>query len=68
MTRQCVEFTINEDFIIEPEENFTITLTSGDDVVLNPDVAVVTIVDGIGRDDYGTCTLTFLHYLAISLP
>ena len=49
MTRQCVEFTGKEDGIVEPNENFTVTLTSGDEVDLNPDVAVVTIVEGVGK-------------------
>ncbi len=50
MTRQCVEFTGKEDGIVESNENFTVTLTSGgDEVELNPDVAVVTIVEGVGK-------------------
>ena len=48
MTRQCIEFTGREDDIVEPNENFTVTLTSEDDVVLTPDVAVVTIVEEFG--------------------
>jgi hypothetical protein len=49
MTKQCVEFTGKEDDIVESNENFTVTLTSGDEVELNPDVAVVTIVEGVGK-------------------
>ena len=50
MSRQCVDFTGREDGIVEPNENFTVTLTTtGDDVVLDPDVAVVTIVEGVGK-------------------
>ena len=48
MTRQCVNFTGFEDNIVEPNENFTVTLTSDDEVDLTPDVAVVTIVEGVG--------------------
>ena len=49
MTRHCVQFTGKEDGIVEPNENFTVTLTSNDEVDLNPDVAVVTIVEGVGK-------------------
>ena len=49
MTRQCVDFTGVEDGIVEPNENFTVTLTSDDEVDLTPDVAVVTIVEGVGK-------------------
>ena len=49
LTRQCVEFTGKEDGIVEPNENFTVTLTSDDEVDLNPDVAVITIVEGVGK-------------------
>ena len=43
--RQCVNFTGLEDGINdESDENFTVTLTRGrDNVVLDPDMAVVTI-------------------------
>ena len=51
MTRHCVEFTGKEDGIVEPNENFTVTLTSNDEVDLNPDVAVVTIVEGVGKSN-----------------
>ena len=50
MTRQCVDFTGVEDGIVEPNENFTVTLTSDDEVDLTPDVAVVTIVEGVGEE------------------
>ena len=48
-SRNCVDFTGFEDGIVEPDENFTVSLTSGDDVVLTPDTAVVTIVEGVGK-------------------
>ena len=44
MTSQCVDFTSLEDGINdESEENFTVSLTSTDDVKLNPGMAVITI-------------------------
>ena len=54
MTRRCVDFTGFEDGIVEPNENFTVTLTSGDEVDLTPDVAVVTIVEGVGKAKKGS--------------
>lgn len=51
MSTQCVNFTGREDGIVEPNENFTVNLTPrpGDDVVLDPSTAVVTIVEGVGK-------------------
>ena len=44
MISQCVDFTGLEDGINdESDEYFTVSLTSTDDVTLNPDIAVVTI-------------------------
>ena len=45
--RNCVTFTGAEDDVVDPNENFTVVLTSADDVKLTPDTAVVTIVDQI---------------------
>ena len=45
--RNCVTFTGAEDNVVDPNENFTVILTSTDDVNLRPDTAVVTIVDQI---------------------
>ena len=42
-SRNCVNFTGFEDGISEPDENFTVSLTGGNDVVFNPDMAVITI-------------------------
>ena len=47
--RNCVDFTGFEDDVVDPNENFTVVLTGGDDVILMPDTAVVTIVDQIRK-------------------
>ena len=65
MTRQCVEFTGIEDGIVEPNENFTVTLTSNDDVNLNPDVAVVTIVEGIGKRKLHSVSPHLIYYISV---
>lgn len=41
--KNCVNFTIYEDGIVELDENFSVILSSQDDVRLDPDVTVVTI-------------------------
>ncbi len=41
--RQCVNFTVPDDGIIEGEETFTANLTSNDDVLLLPGSATVAI-------------------------
>ena len=48
----CVTFTGVEDNVVDPNENFTVVLTSQDDVILMPNMAVVTIVDQICKITY----------------
>ena len=48
-SRRCVEFTGMEDDVVDPNENFTVILTGGDDVILVPDTTVVVIVDQIRK-------------------
>ena len=48
-SRNCVNFTGFEDNVVEPNENFTVILTNGDDVILIPDIAIVTIEEGEGK-------------------
>ena len=48
-SRRCVAFIAFEDDVVDPDETFTVTLTSGDDVNLTPDTAIVTIVDDVRK-------------------
>lgn len=48
-SRRCVEFTGFEDDVVDPNENFTVTLTGGNDVELEPDMTTVLIVDEVGK-------------------
>lgn len=48
-SRNCVEFTGFEDDVVDPNENFTVILTGGDDVTLIPDTAIVIILDQIRK-------------------
>lgn len=47
--RQCVEVNATEDDDTEGTEQFNITITSTDDVNLDPDTAIINILDGNGK-------------------
>ena len=44
--RQCVNFTLPDDEIVEGQERFTVIIDSTDNVTLTPDIAVVEIEEG----------------------
>ena len=49
-TRACSDISITPDDILEDDETFSVTLTTGDgDVTLEPDTSVVTITDDDGK-------------------
>jgi hypothetical protein len=55
--RQCVNISIEDDGILEGPEDFNVMLsTSVDRVVLDPDMATVTIADNDGKSIFSICT------------